>query len=425
MYKIPHFVQQYVQKQSIDLASYFWGFSPLLKKSEALEAELAPPSVTMPRTFQEHIGLLTLMWSKQDLSVKSRNVQVEFEAEAEAEAEMEVKAESELELDPKLSEPRTHLPEEELELELESKDKNTRKTQRKHPEEKVSSEFEFHTTKFDDYKKLKSKKEGLKTEEEPEGQKCSLGVCGLSKTQGVTVLEPKAKEEQEKKDHVRFVISTPNPCEIAKLNMKTSRIHSQQIRALIAEEIEKESDPKRKLTTNFDISDFTAERLARVFVAVDKWYFQNSILHALQNVKKIKIRFDVADIPEDEEGLAPTAKTISWKLEGASLPSLLIFRFNKNRFGERAKYRITNGVVTISKLDALIVTCAHEMLHAIIYAYCPALQGHDETFGGMNVNVNGHEKNQHQFRDLEGEQRRVLDYLRTHHPSELHRVVFH
>lgn len=223
------------------------------------------------------------------------------------------------------------------------------------------------------------------------------------------------KGEEQEEDHVRHTLSVSNPCKLMGLNLGTSPRHAFETRANIATDLLSEGVFPR---SDFEAEELTAEKLQRVFVLADKYVYQSTLLPAIVR-KGVVVDFQTAFIPANKAGLAPTAKTIAFTTRDSEPPSRLIFQFNVNRFGDSAHWRVTNGVATTHKLDALIVTVLHELVHAILYVWCRDQQGHGAPFSKLNSKLNGHRRGSFQFRDLVGDERELLRQVRLSRPQQL------
>ena len=110
----------------------------------------------------------------------------------------------------------------------------------------------------------------------------------------------------------------------------------------------------------------------------------------MANAKTVAYTPRVAVNKEDEHNNGATFIT----------PDEIIFEFNKERYTDRARHRVTNGIQTTHKLEALLVTAMHEVVHGIAYVWCKEHKGHSEWFKKMNHKVNGHSPSMFQYYDL-------------------------
>ncbi len=204
--------------------------------------------------------------------------------------------------------------------------------------------------------------------------------------------------------HLRIVLSTTNPCSLwnAPSSIKRSPQHASELRDAAIKQIQ----AKYKVGLNFHADELNAELLRNVMIVLDQIFYANTLMSSIFRLG-IKISFRVERFQQDQ--LQPVAKTIAFTRHGERRPEKLTFSFNRNRFGESACFRVTNGVPTRHKLEALLVTCLHELVHAMIFTFCRQDEGHGDIFKGINSAINGHHHDFFQYFDLPPDRWSQLD----------------
>ncbi len=210
-------------------------------------------------------------------------------------------------------------------------------------------------------------------------------------------IETQQEKEFSKHDHVRVIKSIHNPCSLARSNHITDPQHAAEVRDLIMNELSFSSVEKR-LTRDFQKDDLTSQRIMHAFELLDKHFYGSSIL---STIKKKGIEIAEPKIYAFvQEKLQPSMKTVCYSKIGQFLPSKLELHLNLNRFGDSAQSRVTNGIIVRNKLDSLLITLSHELVHFILYVWCRNKQGHGETFKKLNHSIHGADKDAFGYYDL-------------------------
>ena len=117
-------------------------------------------------------------------------------------------------------------------------------------------------------------------------------------------------------------------------------------------------------------------------------YFWNRSVFSTIRSKNIKIFFEIFPFGDNAIQPQPCQKTVAMFNRENQIREVH-FMVNSLRYKESAKYRITNGIKVKHKLQALLISCLHEMIHGIIYVFCGQHVGHGETFLALNSKLHG------------------------------------
>jgi hypothetical protein len=203
-------------------------------------------------------------------------------------------------------------------------------------------------------------------------------------------------QKQKDKDHVQVILSVSNPCDLETLNIVTSQEHALERMDVIAR-ILQTGPLDQRLSFDFAIEDLTAEKLKRVFRLLDVYFWNRSVFSNIR-AKDIKIFFEIFPFGENPAHPQPCQKTVAMFNRENQIREIH-FMVNTHRYKESAKYRITNGIKVKNKLQALLISCLHELIHGIIYTYCGQHVGHGDTFLALNSKLHGADPLIYEYKD--------------------------
>jgi len=125
---------------------------------------------------------------------------------------------------------------------------------------------------------------------------------------------------------------------------------------------------------------------------LDNFYFGNTLLADMKKRLSKPISYLIVDNP----GTNAAMKTVSEFKDGQT--TSIQFILNIAQFGIRGQRRI-DGILVTNTLEALVVTCEHELCHAIIEVYHMPGTHHGEVFRKINNRLFGHSENVYTYTD--------------------------
>lgn len=195
---------------------------------------------------------------------------------------------------------------------------------------------------------------------------------------------------------LQVIVSPLRPCDIAKFNLHISREEAMRRYDQIAEIIGNTGPMHLRLEKRFQLTDLTIDKIKRLFRILDMYFYNRTFFPALAK-EKVRIFWEL--FPFDDNDFQPCLKMMAISRKRGQGVSEVHFQVNQNRFHDSANYRITNGVKARYKLEALMISCLHEMTHGLVYVYCPQQQGHNETFLAINSKIHGSDPTIFEYRD--------------------------
>lgn len=195
--------------------------------------------------------------------------------------------------------------------------------------------------------------------------------------------------------HLRVTMSVTNPCDLWKSNLVTSQIQASELRQIIMDKM------SSHLKFDFDVKDLTASKIKRLIRLLDMYFYNNTLVRSVK-ARGVRLLCETCHFYKPDEHQPtkqPCAKTVAVFRQGETVPEMVSVKFNLNRYGTSAKFRNTNGIDVRNKLEAVVITALHELVHVIIYVWCSEKQGHGKIFKHINQKVNGHDFDSFTFYD--------------------------
>lgn len=164
----------------------------------------------------------------------------------------------------------------------------------------------------------------------------------------------------------------------------------------------------RNFRDYFSVETFTCQKLETVIKAIDKFYFNGTLLDDItMKIERTRNRWHLSKQPAirykvvDETDTTDTMWVDPYEVgDSVKEISRLDIIFNKHAWREETITRIDNVPVK-TRLEALVVTSEHELTHVIVDVYKPQedgdSQGHGEIFRLLNNRLFGHGKLKYQY----------------------------
>jgi len=202
----------------------------------------------------------------------------------------------------------------------------------------------------------------------------------------------------------RFIATDPCNLDLAKLEeIKLSPEEREKMVDAVVKFLDSSECPEHvRLKEDFSASELTAEHIRYVCNAMDRLIYGGRLLRKAR-LGNAEIWFSYNLFSLDPTKEQPCAKTVFSSRTDTEEKELVkvVFQFNRNRFGDSARCRETNGIQVRHKLEALITTTLHELEHLFWRLACKKPQGHNEKFRDFNHAINGAHPNKFGYRDME------------------------
>lgn len=167
----------------------------------------------------------------------------------------------------------------------------------------------------------------------------------------------------------------------------------------------------RNFRNNFSVKTFTSQKLKTVVNAIDKFYFNGTLLDAMKAelerrhlnwnsvIEEPVIQYKIQDDKTESSALWVEPWMVTYKVNGKKVDELWRFNiyFNKHTWrweNEIDRIKTIDSIRVNTKLEALVVAVEHELAHAIVGVYkwqgYGNSRGHGEVFRLLNNRLFGH-----------------------------------